>query len=359
VIGEDEIHQVKKVLSSGMLAQGKLVEEFEHKFARYVGVKYAVATSSGTAALHTALASLGIGKNDEVITTDFSFVSSASSILMQDAMPVFCDIDAVTYNVSSDLIEEKITNRTKAILPVHLYGHPCDMKEIMEIARDHNLFVVEDACQAHGARFHDRMVGSFGNVGVFSFYPTKNMIVGEGGMITTDDVEVAKKAKVFRNHGQSERYLHEVLGYNYRMTDVAGAIGLEQLRRLDEFNMRRIQNADFLTRCIEKEGLVLPHKREGVKHVFHQYTIRVETGFPLSRDELAGYLKTKGVGCGIYYPLPLHRQPLFRNRGYTDGTVHCPVACEMSEKVLSLPVHPGVSSDDLEYIVECINMAGV
>jgi len=356
LIGEEEMRNVENVLRSGMLAQGEVVEEFERQFARYIGVKFAVATNSGTSALHTALASLGICKNDDVITTDFSFISGASSILLQGAKPVFCDIDPMTYNISVDVLEETITKKTRAIVPVHLYGQPCEIDSIMELAEEHDLLVIEDACQAHGARYYNKMVGSIGDVGVFSFYPTKNMTTGEGGMLTTNNEEVATKARMIRNHGQSSRYLHKVLGYNYRMTNLAAAIGVEQLRRLDEFNEMRIRNAAFLTRHINKTGVSCPRKKDYVKHVFHQFTIRVDEGFPLSRDELVDYLGKKGIGCGIYYPLPIHRQPLFQNLGYVDDNVNCPVACALSEEVVSLPVHPGLNHDDLRYIIDCINM---
>lgn len=358
-ISNEEIQAVTDVLKSGMLAQGRVVEEFEQEFASYIGVEYAIATNSGTSALHTALASLGIGKGDEVITTDFSFLASTSCILMQNAKPVFCDIDRDTYNISADLIKDKITDRTKAILPVHLYGQPCEMDNINKIAKDHGLFVVEDACQAHGAEYKGKKVGSIGDAGVFSFYPTKNMTTGEGGIITTNDENIAKKARLFRSHGQSERYLHDSVGYNYRMTNIAAAIGLVQLRKLEYHNLKRRENAKYLTSKFEKiAGITPPYISPHATHVFHQYTIRVEDEFPASRDEFAVHLKNKGVGFGIHYPIPIHRQPLFEKVGYTDKNVDCPVSSEMSEKVLSLPVHPCLSNDDLECIAENIRLGG-
>jgi len=354
-ISKEEIQAVTDVLKSGMLAQGGVVEKFEQEFASYIGVDYAIATNSGTSALHAALASLGIGKGDEVITTDFSFMASASCILMQNAKPVFCDIDYETYNISANLIEDKITDKTKVILPVHLYGQPCEMDNINKIAKEHDLFVVEDACQGHGAEYKGKKVGSIGDVGVFSFYPTKNMTTGEGGIITTDDKDVANKARLFRNHGQDRRYLHASLGYNYRMTNIAAAIGLIQLKKLDYNNSKRGKNAKYLTNKFQEiVGIKSPYVSPYVKHVFHQYTIRVEDDFPLSRDEFADYLKNKGVGFGIHYPIPIHRQPLFEKLGYTDENVDCPVSSEMSEKVLSLPVHPYLSNDDLAHIIETI-----
>jgi perosamine synthetase len=356
---EKEFENIKAVLNSGMLAQGKFVEDFENAFAQYIGVNYAVATNSGTSALHTALAALGIQPDDEVITTDFSFVASASCILMQGAIPVFCDIDPKTYNISPKLIENKISDRTTTILPVHLYGQPCDMDQIMKIAEEYNLFVLEDACQAHGAVYKGKKVGAIGDVGVFSFYPTKNMTTSEGGMITTNDAGIAERVKVFRNQGQSKQYLHESLGYNYRMTNIAAAIGLPQLERLEAGNKKRKENAAFLTKELMKiKGIIPPYVAVQMNHVFHQYTIRIEKEYPVSRSKLTEILKEKGIGFGIHYPRPIHKQPMFEHLGYTDASVNCPVSSEMSEKVLSLPVHPGVSQKDLEYITNTIKNAG-
>jgi perosamine synthetase len=352
-ISVEEIQAVTDVLKSGMLAQGKIVEKLEQEFASYIGVKYAIATNSGTSALHTALASLGIGKDDEVITTDFSFLASASCILMQQAKPVFCDIDPYTYNIAADIILDKITDKTKAILPVHLYGQSCDMSTINKIACEYDLFVVEDACQAHGAEYKSKKVGSIGDVGCFSLYPTKNITTGEGGIITTNDNFMAEKARLFRSHGQSERYLHDSFGYNYRMTDILAAIGLVQLKKLDQWNSKRRANARYLTSKFEKiNGVTPPYISPYVKHAFHQYTVKIEDSFSLSRDDFTKYLKNKGISFGIHYPLPIHQQPVFQKLGYDDEAVNCPVSSEVSNKVVSLPVHPGLSRENLEYIVE-------
>ncbi len=232
LLGKEEIDAVSEVLSSGMIAQGPKVEEFELAFADYTGCEYAAAVNSGTAALHIALLAHGIGKGDEVITSPFSFIATANSILYTGAKPVFADIEPATYNIDSERIQEKITSKTRAIMPVHLYGHPADMKAIMEIADDNKLILIEDACQSHGAECFGRRVGSFGT-GAFSFYPTKNMTTSEGGMLTTDEKEIAEKAKIIRAHGSKVRYLHEMLGFNLRMTDIAAAIGLVQLGKLD------------------------------------------------------------------------------------------------------------------------------
>lgn len=351
LLGEEEERAVKEVLDSSSLTQGEGVRRFEGEFSKYVGVKFAVATNSGTSALHAALLSFGIGKGDEVITTPFSFIATANSILYTGAKPAFVDIDGATFNVNPEKIEQKITDRTKALLIVHLFGQPCNMKRITKLCEIHDLILIEDACQAHGAEFDAKKVGSFGT-GCFSFYPTKNMTAGEGGMITTDDEEAAEKAKRIRNHGQIKRYTHDMLGYNYRMTDLAAAIGLCQLRKLDEFNSKRIKNAKFLTNEIEKiEGLIPPHVMPNVKHVFHQYTIRVTEDFGMSRDELKGKLGEKGVDARVYYPMPIHKQPLYQKLGYHDGL---PISEKVAKQVVSLPVHPSVTKNDLKYIVRTL-----
>ncbi|MCL4552987.1 MAG: DegT/DnrJ/EryC1/StrS family aminotransferase [Candidatus Marsarchaeota archaeon] len=344
VIGEREKEAAIAVLSSGQLAQGPVVQEFEARFAAMCGVRYAVATSSGTTALHLALLSHGIGVGDEVVTTPFSFVATGNAITYTGAKPVFVDIDSDTYNIDPDLIEEKISPKTRAILPVHLYGHPADMDRIMEIAARHDLVVVEDACQAHGASARGRKVGAFGT-GAFSFYPTKNMTTLEGGMITTDDAEVAKTARMLREHGAEERYRHEKLGFNFRMTDLQAAIGLVQLDRLPEFNQKRIENARYLSEHLMNLGtLRTPVVRSDCVHVFHQYTIRVGS----NRAALVDELRSRGVATAIYYPTPIHQQPLYRGLGHDE---HLPVAEKAAQEVLSLPVHPALTPEDLEAIV--------
>ncbi|HDI02675.1 MAG TPA: DegT/DnrJ/EryC1/StrS family aminotransferase [Candidatus Aenigmarchaeota archaeon] len=345
MIGEEEKKAVMEVLESGMLVQGPRVKELEEKFAEYIGTKYAVATSSGTSALHLALLALGIGPGDEVITTPFSFIATANSILFCGAKPVFVDIDPKTFNIDPNKIEEKITNKTKAILPVHLYGHPAEMKPILEIAREHGLKVLEDCAQAHGAEYRGKRVGSFGDCAAFSFYATKNMITGEGGMITTNDEEIAEKIRKLRNHGQSKTYEHETLGFNLRMTDIQAAIGLVQLKKLDKLNAKRAENAEFLTSEL-KDLVQTPYVSPGVKHVFHQYTIKVN-----NRDSLLKKLNDSGIGARVYYPKPIHKQPLYQKMGYRDSL---PVAEKVSSMVISLPIHPALTEDDLNLIVDTI-----
>jgi perosamine synthetase len=346
LMGEEEREAIVAVLESGMLAQGPKVEEFERAFAAMCGVRHAVATSSGTTALHLALLAHGIGPGDEVITSPFTFISSANSVLFVGAKPVFVDIDESSYNIDPSLIEAEITSCTKALMPVHLFGNPCDMEAVMAIAARHGLIVIEDAAQAHGASINGKKVGSFGT-GCFSFYPTKNMTTAEGGMVTSDNDQVAEEIRLLRNHGMKRRYYHDFLGYNFRMTDLQAALGLTQLAKLEVFNEKRIANARYLTEHL-RDVVVTPQFKDGCRHVFHQYTIRVKG----DRDKVVEQLKKQGVGTGIYYPLPVHKQPVYQELGYTDCL---PVAEAMSQEVISLPVHPALSQADLERIVAVVS----
>ncbi|HEX7628362.1 MAG TPA: DegT/DnrJ/EryC1/StrS aminotransferase family protein [Candidatus Methanoperedens sp.] len=345
IIGEDEVRAVTEVLRSGVIAEGQKVKDFETAFAKFAGTSYAVAVNSGTAALHAALLAHGIGPGDEVITTPFSFVATANSVLFTGAKPVFADIREDTFNIDPQSIVEKITPKTKAIIPVHLYGQSADMKAIMDIAEDKDLIIIEDACQAHGATFEGKSVGSFGE-GTFSFYPTKNMTTSEGGIITTNNKDVADKARMIRSHGSKQRYLHEMLGFNLRMTDIAAAIGLVQLGKISDFNRARLNNAQYLTKSLQKiKGLILPHVDKRCGHVFHQYTIRIRGD--LSRDEVVSSLNKMDIGTGIYYPLPIHKQPYYKELGYDD---YLPVSESASKEVISLPVHPSLNKLDLDTI---------
>jgi dTDP-4-amino-4,6-dideoxygalactose transaminase len=345
ILGEEEIEAVAAVLRSGNLVQGRLVEQFERQFSEIVGVKHAVAVSTGTAALHVALLAHGVGPGDEVITTPFTFVATANAVLFTGARPVFVDICEDTFNIDPALIEAKVTPRTKAVLPVHLYGHPADMPAIGEVAGKHGLAIVEDAAQAHGAAIGDRKVGSFGTA-CFSFYATKNVTTAEGGIVTTNDDRIAERLRLLRSHGQRERYRHEILGYNYRLTDLQAAIGLVQLQRLEGFTRKRIANADYLSTRLH--NVITPQTRPGNRHVFHQYTVRVLSG----RDDAVQFLSTAGVGTGVHYPLPVHRQPLYLDLGYRECLPTAERACR---EVLSLPVHPSLSEQDLEAIVHWVS----
>lgn len=350
-LGPEEEQAVVRVLRSGMLARGPEVAAFEEEFARYCGTDHAVATSSGTAALHATLCALGIGKDHEVIVPSFTFFATASAVCMCGARPRFADIDRETFNLSIESVLDLLSPKTRAVIGVHLFGQPCDANPLREICSDEGIPFIEDAAQAHGAEYHGRKAGSLGVAGCFSFYPTKNMTTGEGGMVTTDDPALARRIRVLIDHGQERKYVHATLGYNYRMTDIAAAIGREQLKKLDGFNRRRTENADYYTSRLARSGIICPATAQGVTHVFHQYVVRVTGEFPLSRDELAGYLGKKGIGTAVHYPVPLHRQPAFA--AYADGA-DCPVAEECAATVLSLPVHPGVRDVDRESVLKAI-----
>lgn len=359
LIGKEEEEAVLRVLRSSCIARGPEVAAFEKEFAEYCGAAAAVATTSGTTALQLALLALGIGEGDEVITTPFSFIASSNSILYTGAKPVFCDIDPVSFNIDPTKIEDRITDKTKAIMPVHLYGQPADMDEILAIAKKHNLFVIEDACQAHGAVYKGRLTGSLGDAAAFSFYPTKNMGVGEGGMATFRDPEVAKKAMLIHAHGMEPRYYHHMLGYNFRMTDIAAAIGREQLKKLDGFNAARRRNAEYLLGHINNPKVTLPVTLADRDHVYHQFTIKIANPDPekfdiLDRDRAVEKLTEMGIGTGIHYPLCINEQEY-----YTLGLGYRPTytqeAVKVARTVVSIPVHPSLTEDDLKAIAEAVN----
>jgi len=346
VMGEEEKKAVLEVLDSGIIAQGPKVKEFEKNFAEMCDVKHAIATTSGTTALHMALLAHGIGPGDEVITSPFTFIASANSVLFVGATPVFVDIDPKTFNMDVSQIEAAITPNTKAILPVHLYGMLCDMGPIMDIAKKHDLAVIEDACQSHGSDINGKRAGAFGT-GTFSLYPTKNMTSAEGGMITTNDDEIDELCRVIRNHGMRRRYYHDQLGYNFRMTDVHAAIGNAQLAKLPKNNGKRRANAKFYNENLK--GVTIPFVPEGFHHVYHQYTIRIPDG---KRDALREYLKENEIGSEIYYPLPIHKQGFYIEK---FGEQSFPQSEFAAEEVLSLPVHPELSQSDVETVVQAIN----
>lgn len=348
-IGDEERNAVLEVLASGQLSQGPVVEAFEREFAQWCGAANAVAVNSGTAALHLLLLAHEIKEGDEVITSPFTFVASANAALFVGARPVFADIEMETYCLDPALVEAAITPQTKAIMPVDIYGHPSAIFELKEIADRHGLLLLEDACQAHGAAIDDRRVGSLGVDTSFSFYPTKNMTTGEGGMVTTANAGIAQQVRSLRQHGATHRYQHEILGYNFRLTDIAAAIGRAQLAKLDRFNEARRRNAAILNGGLAGiPGVILPVERPGYRHVYHQYTIRVEQG----RARFQKRLKELGVGTAIHYELPVHRQPLYLKLGY--GSQSLPNAEQAASEVISLPVHPALSDSDLDRIIEAV-----
>jgi len=346
-IGEEEKKAVLEVMDSGMLVQGPRVAKLEERFAQLCGVKHAIATSSGTTALHVALLANGIGEGDEVITSPFTFIASANSILYAGAKPVFVDVDEETFNLSPALVEKAITPRTKAIMPVHLFGYVCDMDALQAIAEKHGLKIIEDACQAVAASYNGKMAGSFGTA-AFSLYATKNIMTGEGGMITTNDDAVADQCRLLRAHGMRRRYYHEQIGYNYRLSDLHAAIGLAQMDRLAGFNEKRKANAAYFNTHIE--SVAIPKVKAGYDHVWHQYTIRMDGG--RDRDAAVKQLTEAGVGTGIFYPVPAHQQDYMRE---IVGDVSLPVAERIAQEVISLPVHPMLSLDDVGKIVAEVN----
>jgi perosamine synthetase len=351
-IGQEEISAVADVLKSGMLASGDRVAEFERKFADLCGSNHAVAVNNGTAALHAALLAAGIGPGDEVIVPAFSFVATASAVVMCGARPVFADVDEKTFNINSQQVAERITPKTKAVIGVHLFGQPCDVEALQEICESRSLKFIEDAAQAHGALYKNARTGSFGHLACFSFYATKNMITGEGGMVTTSDKGYNERLRLLINHGQSEKYLHTCLGYNYRMTDIGAALGIVQLKKLEKFNLRRRKNAEFYNASLSVRGLFVPFVGPSRNHVYHQYVIRLTEEFPLNRMAFMDYLKAKGVGSAVHYPIPLHRQPLF---GLENDPDPCPVSTSLAGSVMSLPVHPLLDQKELSYICDTIN----
>lgn len=345
LLGEEEQRAVWDVMKSGQLAQGKKVEEFEQHFARYVGTKHAIATSNGTTALYLAQLATGIGPGDEVITSAFTFIASATSITFCGAKPVLADIDPRTFNLDPESVKKQITKKTKAIQPIHLYGQAAAMDQIMEIAASNNLVVIEDACQAHGAQYRGKNVGAIGLAGCYSFYATKNMTTGEGGMITTNDNQLAEKCRILRNQGQVGRYDYKSIGFNYRMTNITAAIGIEQLKKLENFNAKRIQNAANLNELLG-ETVEIPYVSPDARHVFHQYTIQCE-----NRDALWHALESDGIGCGVYYPVGLHQcEPLKEYVRHTrlQNTENA------ARRVLSLPVHPSLTPVELRTIATAV-----
>ena len=343
---------VLEVLRSGRLAQGPMVERFEEAFARMVGTRHAVAVSTGSAALVLALQALGIGAGDEVVTSPFTFVATLNAVLQVGATARFADIRAADFNVDPQAVEAAISPKTAAILPVHLYGQPAAMSSLCEVARRRDLVLVEDAAQAHGACADGRVVGSFG-VGCFSFYATKNMTTGEGGMVTTDDPEVVDRVRLLRNQGMRAAYRYETVGYNLRMTEVSAALGLSELSRLAERKLRRRANAARLSAGLAGvPGLSLPTVT-GADHVFHQYTVRVTAEAALTRNELVSALRQRGVAAGVYYPRAVYDHDCYRQHPLVQDE-RMPEAERAAKEVLSLPVHPALTDEETDRVVGAV-----
>jgi len=360
LLGPEEKEAVMKVLDSGMLTQkagkGPMVSEFEKKFANYVGAKNAIATNSGTAALHAALLACDLKAGDEVIVPSFTFVATASVVLHVGAKPVFVDIDSEIYAMDPQELKKKITSKTKVIIPVHLFGHPADMDPINELASAKNIKVIEDACQAHGATYKGRQVGGIGDFGCFSFYPSKNMTTGEGGMITTNDDELAETLRTIINHGEKEAYQTMRLGHNFRMPEISGAIGAVQIDKLPGFVEKRREHVAELTALIaDNPYLQLPIVKEWAEHCWYLFTVRLLTAkTSMTRDSFVKELHDAGIGAAVYYETPLHLLPYFKSLFKFHGG-EFPKSEEASQEVLALPIHPGLTSEDLSFIGEQVN----
>jgi len=345
-----EIDQVvQNVLASGQFILGENVSLLEKEIADYCGTKYAVGVASGTDALLLSLRACGIGPGDEVITTPFTFFATAEVISNLGARPIFVDIQPDTFNIDVEKIERAITRNTRAILPVHIFGQMCDMDKLIEIKEKYNLFVIEDACQAIGATYNGKRAGSIGDVGCFSFFPTKNLgAYGDGGMIVTSNEELKDKLMALRNHGSVKKYYHSELGYNSRLDEIQAAILRVKLKHLDDFIRRRQEIAELYTILLSDIPYVkVPSIKPGHTHTFHQYVIRAE-----NRDELQKYLSDNGIGSTVYYPLPLHLQKVYENLGYKLGDL--PESEKASREVLALPMWPELKDEEVKVVVEVI-----
>jgi len=356
-LGAEELNAIKEVLESGMVVQGPKVAAFEKAFAEYIGVKNAVAVNSGTAALHVALIALGIKAGNEVIVPPLTFFATASTVLMCGGRPTFADVEKESYTMDSRDARKALSPKTKVIIPVHLYGQTADMDPLLELARQKGLKVLEDAAQAHGAVYKGMKAGSMGDAACFSFYATKTMTTAEGGMVVTNDDEIARKCRLLRDHGQESKYEHVMLGYNYRMTEVAAALGLVQLKRLDGFITRRRQNAAILTNGMGGIGSVTPPMELPERlHTYYQYILRLEHDYPLAREDLIGKLGAEGIASKPSYPVPLYRQKALKGKVRVRK---CKVAEDVLPRLMELPVHPLVPRNGLETAVAVIrSMAG-
>jgi dTDP-4-amino-4,6-dideoxygalactose transaminase len=358
LIDEKEVKAVTKVLKSGILTgrfgSGPLVKQLETSFAEFVNVKRAIAVNSGTAALHMALWVADVKAGDEVILPSFTFIATAEAVALVGAKPVFVDIKPNTYNIDADQIEITITDKTKAIIPVDLYGLPAEMDRIKEIADKHNLIVIEDAAQAHGASYKGKPPGSFADMACWSFYASKNMTTGEGGMVTTNNDMYGEELRLIRSHGEKEEYEAALLGHNYRMPEIEAAIGMEQFKKLPTFLAKRRKNAATLTLLLGKvKQLALPTEPKGCRSSWYLYTVRIRNGDAKDRDRIVEELKKKGVGAAVYYHTPIHQMPYYKQ----FGEYHLPNTEEIAHQVLSLPIHPGLTAGEVDYVANSLKKA--
>jgi len=363
-ISEEEKKAVMKVMESQLLSSlaGNVVENFEKEFAEYIGVKHAIAVNSGTAALHISIASLDIGPGDEVIIPPFTFIATASSILHNNAIPIFADINNQSYTLDPESVKKKISNKTKAIIPVHLGGVTADMGPLIDIAKENNLYIIEDACQSHGAKYNGKKVGSIGDLGTFSFYPSKNMTTGEGGIVTTNSSKLARQCRLLRHHGEPYWYVYNRLGWNYRMTEIQGALGRVQLKKLDEYIRIRNENAQYLTDAVNDiSGIDPPYIPEYCEPAYNYWIGRIHPDvIGLDQDQFI----SKFPNSKILYPKPLYETKLFQKKiGYPKG---CPWSCpfygeeidytkinlsiveKVAKEIFALDIYPGISKEELD-----------
>ena len=349
-IGREITQAIQRVIKKGRFILGEEMQAFEEEFSNYIGTKYAIGVNSGSDAIFLAIKSLGIGRGDEVITVSHTFISTIDAITRNGAKPIFVDISPDTYCIDVTKIEKKITKRTKAILPVHLYGNSCDMKPIMGIAKRYGLHTIEDACQSHGAEYKGKKVGSIGDVGCFSFYPAKNLgAYGDGGMIVTNNKALAKKLKMMRNYGQSRKYYHDFVGVNSRLDEIQAAILRVKLRHLDEWNNRRREIAEFYNELLKDSGVILPTEQPDTKHIYHLYVIRHN-----KRNKLQQHLLKNGIQTQIHYPIPVHKQKAYIDTGIT---AKLPVTEKICKEILSLPMYPYLKKEEIVRIAKVIKDA--
>lgn len=341
---------VLDVLASGQFINGPDVQKFAAEIQEYLGVKHAIPCASGTDALQLALMALNIGPGDEVITTPFTFVATAETIAILGAKPIYVDIDEQTFNLNPELIKKAISKKTRAIIPVHLYGQAVDMDPLLEVACEHELAVIEDAAQALGEKYKGKPVCTLGLLSCISFFPSKNLgAYGDAGMVTTNDDKMAEKVRVIANHGSTKQYYHDLLGVNSRLDTIQAAILRVKLKYLDEWNQKRHEKARYYSENLKDSGVITPFIAGYAGHIFHQYTLRLEKG----RDELHRFLKEKNIPNAIYYPIPLHLQAAYKKTsGYREGDF--PVSEKMARQVLSLPMHPDLTAEEQDYVVSAI-----
>jgi dTDP-4-amino-4,6-dideoxygalactose transaminase len=355
-IGEEEIEAVVQVMRSGMLTSGlgagPKVSEFEKNYAAFAGVKHAIAVNTGTAALHAAVMACGVKAGDEVILPSFTFVATAEAVVLAGAKPVFADIDPETYTLSLQAIKKAVTPKTKAVVPVDLYGLPADIKPIREIATKKGLSIIEDCAQSHGATAEGKPAGAIADTACWSLYAAKNIGTGEGGVVTTDDDELAEKVRMVRTHGEKVKYQSQILGTNYRMTEIQAAIGIVQLKKLPSFFEKRSHNAARLTKNLEKsDKIVLPSKLVNRSPSWYLYTVRIKDATEGWRNKIIEQMHEKGIGAEAYYPIPVHQMPYYKE---TFGIFNLPETEKAAKQVLSLPIHPGVTDEQVDFIAQTI-----